>query len=47
MHSGKPYSFKEVIYWTRKDIYFLLFVATIDTCCYIYLILNGWMDEKI
>ncbi len=39
MHSGKQYSFKEVILWTRKDIYFLLFVATIPTCCYVLL---GW-----
>lgn len=37
MHSGKQYSFKEVIFWTRKDIYFLLFVATIPTCCYVLL----------
>jgi len=34
MHSGKQYSFKEVILWTRKDIYFLFVVATIPTCCY-------------
>ncbi|MBK8522137.1 MAG: bestrophin family ion channel [Ferruginibacter sp.] len=37
MHSGKQYSFKEVILWTRKDIYFLLVVATIPTCCYVLL----------
>jgi putative membrane protein len=37
MHSGKQYSFKEVILWTRKDIYFLLLVAAIPTCCYVFL----------
>ncbi len=37
MHSGKQYSFKEVILWTRKDIYFLLVIATIPTSCYVLL----------
>jgi ion channel-forming bestrophin family protein len=37
MHSGKQYSFKEVIVWTRKDIYFLLLVAAVPTCCYVLL----------
>jgi ion channel-forming bestrophin family protein len=35
MHTGKHYSFKEVITWTRRDIYFLLLVATLPTACYI------------
>ncbi|MBK6633121.1 MAG: multidrug transporter [Chitinophagaceae bacterium] len=34
MHAGKQYSFKEVILWTRKDIYFLLLVSAIPVCCY-------------
>jgi putative membrane protein len=37
MHSGKQYSFKEVLVWTRKDIYFLLLVAAVPTCCYVLL----------
>jgi ion channel-forming bestrophin family protein len=37
MHAGKQYSFKEVITWTRKDIYFLLLVAAVPTCCYVLL----------
>ena len=36
MHSGKQYSFKEVILWTRKDIYFLLLMATVPTCCFVF-----------
>ena len=39
MHSGKNYSLKEVLFWTRRDIYFLLFISTIPTCCYVLL---GW-----
>ena len=35
MHTGKHYSFKEVIVWTRRDIYFHIVVATIPTACYI------------
>lgn len=31
MHAGRHYSIKEVLYWTRRDIYFLLVVATIPT----------------
>jgi putative membrane protein len=34
MHSGKHYSFKEVIFWTRRDIYSLLVISAIPTCCY-------------
>lgn len=39
MHAGKNYSFREVIVWTRRDIYFLLVVSAIPTFCYAYL---GW-----
>jgi ion channel-forming bestrophin family protein len=34
MHAGKNFSFKEVITWTRRDIYTLLFIAAIPTFCY-------------
>lgn len=37
MHSGKNYSFKEVMIWTRRDIFFLLFVSAVPTSCYILL----------
>jgi putative membrane protein len=39
MHSGKNFSFKEVIFWTRKDIYSLLIISAIRTACYELL---GW-----
>jgi len=39
MHAGKNYSLKEVLIWTRRDIYFLLFVSAIPTTCYQLL---GW-----
>ena len=34
MHTGKYYSFLEVITWTRKDIYFLLVLSAIPTILY-------------
>lgn len=34
MHAGKKFSLKEVLFWTRKDIFFLLFIAFIPTFCY-------------
>lgn len=34
MHAGKNFSFKEVIFWTRRDIYFLLVVSAIPTFCF-------------
>lgn len=37
MHAGKNFSFKEVILWTRKDIYGLLALATVPTVCYVIL----------
>jgi putative membrane protein len=37
MHTGNHYSFKEVILWTRRDIYFLLVISAIPTCCYVLL----------
>jgi ion channel-forming bestrophin family protein len=37
MHTGNHYSFKEVIFWTRREIYLLLFISAIPTCCYVLL----------
>jgi ion channel-forming bestrophin family protein len=34
MHIGNNYSFKEVIVWTRKDIYLLLFVSAVPVTLY-------------
>lgn len=34
MHSGKNFSLKEVLYWTRRDIFSLLFIAAIPTILY-------------
>lgn len=35
MHTGKNYSLKEFILWTRKDIYILIVIACIPTILYI------------
>ncbi len=34
MHAGKKFTIREVLFWTRKDIFFLLFIAFIPTFCY-------------
>lgn len=34
MHVGNHYSFKEVLVWTRRDIYFLLITSSIPTILY-------------
>jgi len=39
MHAGKYYSLKEVLFWTRRDILFLLIVSAIPTTLYVYF---GW-----
>jgi ion channel-forming bestrophin family protein len=39
MHTGKNFSFKEVIFWTRRDIYSLLIISAIPTVLYEIL---GW-----
>lgn len=39
MHAGKSYSFKEVILWTRRNIYWLIFISLIPTTLYQVL---GW-----
>lgn len=37
MHAGKNYSFFEFLFWTRRDIMFLVIVSTILTSCYVLL----------
>lgn len=39
MHAGQRFSLKEVLFWTRRDIFFLLIVSAIPTACYALL---GW-----
>jgi ion channel-forming bestrophin family protein len=34
MHTGKHYTLREVLYWTRREIYFLLFLGTVPTVLY-------------
>ncbi len=36
MHTGKGYTFKEVILWTRRDIFVLLLIATIPTTLFFF-----------
>jgi len=36
MHTGKKYSFMEVLLWTRRDIFMLLVVAAAPTICYVW-----------
>ncbi|MBL7764782.1 MAG: hypothetical protein JNJ58_01710 [Chitinophagaceae bacterium] len=37
MHSGKYYTIKEVVYWTRRDIIGLMIISFVPTFCYIVL----------
>lgn len=37
MHAGKNYSFFEVLFWTRRDLMFLVIVSAIPTSCYVLL----------
>lgn len=37
MHSGRRFSLKEVIYWTRRDIVLFAIIATIPTALYYFL----------
>ncbi|TFH06632.1 MAG: multidrug transporter [Nitrosomonadales bacterium] len=37
MHAGKNFSLKEVLLWTRRDIYALTLIASVQTCCYVLL----------
>jgi putative membrane protein len=39
MHTGKKFSIKEVLFWTRKDIYALLAISALPILCYKFL---GW-----
>jgi ion channel-forming bestrophin family protein len=39
MHAGQNYTFREVLYWTRRDIFRLLLITTVPTLCYKLL---GW-----
>lgn len=39
MHSGRNFSFQEVVLWTRRDIFTLLVIALVPTVCFKYL---GW-----
>jgi ion channel-forming bestrophin family protein len=34
MHTGKHYTLREVLYWTRREIYFLLLLGTVPTVLY-------------
>src|SRR6187455_3263455 len=34
MHAGKHYTLREVLYWTRREIYVLLLLGTIPTALY-------------
>lgn len=36
MHSGRRFSLSEVVYWTRRDIYFFVIVAAIPTSLYYF-----------
>lgn len=36
MHSGRRFTLKEVIYWTRRDIYNFIIVATLPTALYYF-----------
>lgn len=37
MHSGRRFTLKEVIYWTRRDIILFAIIATIPTALYYFL----------
>lgn len=37
MHTGKYYSLREVLYWTRRDVFFLLAISAIPTSAFILL----------
>lgn len=39
MHSGKNFSFKEVVFWTRRDLFRLLIISAAAAACYELL---GW-----
>lgn len=39
MHAGRRYSLTEVVYWTRRDLYFFLVLGAVPTALYHFL---GW-----
>ena len=36
MHSGRRFTLQQVIYWTRRDIYFFIIISTIPTALYYF-----------
>lgn len=42
MHAGKRFTFKQVVYWTRRDIYFFISYSTLVTSLYFFLDLK-WL----
>lgn len=42
MHAGKRFTLKQVVYWTRRDIYFFVFTSTLITSLYYFFHLN-WL----
>lgn len=36
MHAGKRFTFKQVVYWTRRDIYFFFFYSSLVTSLYYF-----------
>jgi len=39
MHAGRRFTLREVLWWTRRDIYWFLFLSIIPTVLYVFL---GW-----
>lgn len=37
MHAGNKFSLKEVLFWTRRDIYVLVLLSTVPTFCFVVL----------
>ncbi len=37
MHTGNNYSFKEVIFWTRRDLFTLLIISALPTMLYYFM----------
>ena len=37
MHAGKRFTFKQVVYWTRRDIYFFFLYSGLITALYYFL----------
>lgn len=39
MHAGRRFTLREVLWWTRRDIYWFLFLSIVPTVLYVFL---GW-----